>query len=415
MNRTLALVVGLVSLCLAGPAVSGDNKNNSGKGLNKQAIQELEDAGVTKYTDKFWPDLAQDVGEGWTKYTYLPNAAEGPICITGSPYSVFTKINNPKKLLIFMQGGGACWQGFYNCNPAVEIPGQEPPPPQVGIWADSFPTDKKPIKNPIDDYSVLYMPYCDGSVFSGDNALPDAAFQAHIENLFGLPPGSGPPIRFHRGLQNATAGIDVAKNMFPKARRILLAGSSAGGVGASSFAPFLVRIAYRNKRNLMVFNDAGPVAINLLDVGNILARSADWRFGQFYPASCTECDDVSGQGTAIIKWRLDNDSTIRESFYSTDGDTTNRFFLQVPTQILYRGLILSEHGKLNAAHPDRYKRFIRSGDNSHTALQTDLYYVGTANDVPLYQWVKGFTRGKYSRARHKWVDIVEDFEPAPIP
>ena len=111
--------------------------------------------------------------------------------------------------------------------------------------------------------------------------------------------------------------------------------------------------------------------------------------------SCTDCDDV-GQGTAIIKWRLDHDSTIRESFYSTDGDLTNRFFLQVPTQALYRGLIVSEHGELHAAHPDRYKRFIRSGDDSHTALQTPLFYLGAANDVPLYEWVDDFANAKTS-------------------
>jgi len=29
---------------------------------------------------------------------------------------VYTKEEDPKKVLIFLQGGGACWQGFYNCN-----------------------------------------------------------------------------------------------------------------------------------------------------------------------------------------------------------------------------------------------------------------------------------------------------------
>ena len=85
-------------------------------------------------------------------------------------------------------------------------------------------------------------------------------------------------------------------------------------------------MAFGNGPDLAVFNDAGPIAINLLDVDAMLARASDWQFGQFFPASCTDCDASAGQGTAIIKWRLDNDSTIRESFYSTDGDGTNRFF-----------------------------------------------------------------------------------------
>ncbi|MCH7502831.1 MAG: hypothetical protein IIA10_05710 [Proteobacteria bacterium] len=331
---------------------------------------------------------------------------------------MYTKIQNPKRLLIMMQGGGACWQDFYFCNVLAEDQAAPPPPGSTGIWTDSFDTGAEVIRNPIDDWSIVYMPYCDGSVFAGDNAVVDFAFQADIEAKAGLPPGTGPFIRFHRGLRNATAGIDIARELFPKARRIMLAGSSAGGVGAASLTPFLVRMAFGNKPKLMVFNDAGPVAINLLDVDAILARASDWDFGQFFPASCADCDAAAGQGTAIIKWRLDNDSTIRESFYSTDGDSTNRFFLKVPTQELYRQLIVTEHGALHAAHPNRYKRFIRSGDDSHTALQTPLFYIGTANRVPLHKWVKDFLipRNRVNEDGNDgpvWVDIVEDFVALP--
>ncbi len=426
MKRIISLVVGVLIFTLSGIAY-GDSKDHRRKGLNRKAKQELVAAGVNKYAGMFSPADPVGVGEGWMKHTFDSQFGAGPICITGSEYSVFTKKQNPKKLLIMLQGGGACWQDFYRCNLFSEA--QEPPPPPVGIWADSFPPGTGMLPNPIGDWSIVYMPYCDGSVFSGDNTVPDPFFQAFIEAIFDLDAGTGPPFRLHRGLRNVTAGIDLAKSTFPKARQIFLAGSSAGGVGAAGFAPFLVRMAYGNRRQLMVFNDAGPVAINPIDVGNILARAADWRFGQFYPASCTECDDI-GQGTAIIKWRLDNDRSIRESFYSTDGDETNRFFLNVPTQVLYRDLIVTEHGLLNEAHPKRYKRFIRSGDDSHTALQTPLYYFGEANGVPLNEWVGAFVANRQdydddsdsdndsdsdsdSNKQTRWIDIVEDFIPLP--
>jgi len=387
-------------------------------GLSDQAKQELIDVGLDRYLGQFSPAASGPVGQGWFQHIFDPGADQGPICIAGTPYSVYTKVQNPKKLLIMMQGGGACWQDFYFCNVLAETQAAPPLPGSTGIWIDSFDTGSEIIPNPIGDWSIVYMPYCDGSVFAGDNAVVDLAFQAAIEAGFGLPPGTGPLIRFHRGLRNATAGIDIARELFPKARRIMLAGSSAGGVGAASMTPFLVRMAFGNKPKLTVFNDAGPVAINLFDVDAMLARASDWQFGQFYPASCTDCDAATGQGTAIIKWRLDNDSTIRESFYSTDGDSTNRFFLTVPTQELYRGLILTEHGALNAAHPDRYKRFIRSGDDSHTALQTPLLYIGTANGVPLHEWVEDFLVPGHrvnddGDDESVWVDIVEDFVALP--
>jgi len=368
-------------------AVSAESKN---KGLNQQALDELAAAGVDKYLGNFSPISSVDVGDGWIKHTFDPAGGDGPICIAGTPFSVFTRAGNPAKLLIFLQGGGACWQDFYNCNILAEE--QEPPAPRAGIW------DFDSKDNPLKDYSIVYMPYCDGSTFSGDNDVVDASFP------FG-------PVRFHRGLRNQSAGIDVAKSMFPNARRITLAGSSAGGVGAAGFAPFLVRFVYGNNPKLFVFNDAGPVAINLNDTTAIQARAADWQFGQFYPASCTDCDD-QGQNTAIIMWRLDNDATIREAFYETDGDFTNRFFLNLlpPTpRFVYRDLIEVEHGLLNGAHPDRYKRFIVSDDTSHTALQSPLFYAQDANGVLLNEWTFDFL----SPRMPFWIDIVEYYVPGP--
>ncbi len=71
-------------------------------------------------------------------------------------------------------------------------------------------------------------------------------------------------------------------------------------------------------------------------------------------------------------------------------------------------LIPTEHGALNAAHPDRYKRFIVSGDSSHTALQSPLFYGQDADGVLLNEWTDDFVS-----PRPFWVDIVEDFVPLP--
>jgi hypothetical protein len=378
----------------------------SQKGLDPAAAQELRDAGVDKYLGEFTPISSTDVGDGWVKHTFDPDGGDGPICIAGTPYSAFTRAGGTQdKLLIMLQGGGACWQDFYRCNIFAEA--QEPPVARVGIW--DFDSKDNPFRN----YSVVYMPYCDGSVFGGDNDLVDPNF----------PLG---PVRRHRGLRNLSAGMDLAKATFPDASRITVAGSSAGGVGAAAFAPFLARFLYGNTvKQLTVFNDAGPIAINLDAADAVEARDADWQFAQFYPASCTECD-AFGQQTAIIEWRLDNDSTIREAFYETDGDSTNigfasanlpGFFDPLPpiipfpdglSQSQYRELILAEHGALNAAHPDRYKRFIVSGDSSHTALQSPRFYSFDADGVPLNEWTDDFLR-----KRRFWVDIVEDFVPLP--
>lgn len=388
--KSIGCVLLYACLFAASAAALAQPNERHPHGLNPQATAELKDAGVNKYVGDFTPADSVPVGEGWIKHTFDPDGGDGPICIAGTAFSVFTKAQNPANVLIMLQGGGACWQDFYFCNVLAED--QEPPPPPIGIWDDVSGL------NPIEDWSVVYMPYCDGSVFSGDNDVFDPAFGAAI----GVPQAV---VRFHRGLRNVTAGIDLAKSMFPHANRIMLAGSSAGGVGAAGFAPFLARMAYGNNKKLAVFNDAGPVAINLAETASIAARANDWKFGQFYPASCDACSDM-GQGTEIIKWRLDNDSTIREAFYSTDFDLTNRFFMNMLFDPLgYRNLIISEHGAIHDLHPDRYKRFIQANRTSHTALQA-LEFYETANGVPLFEWLADFLV-----PRPSWVDIVEDLVP----
>jgi hypothetical protein len=105
---------------------------------------------------------------------------------------------------------------------------------------------------------------------------------------------------------------------------------------------------------------------------------------------------------------LENDRTIREAFYETDGDATNisfaganlrGFFNPLPpiipfpnglSQSQYRDLILSEHMALNAAYPDCYKTFILSGDATHTALQSSRFYTFDADGVLLNEWTDDF-------------------------
>jgi len=398
-------VLTILALFLSTSLLPGMAAADSPPGLSSEALDDLAAAGVNKYLGEFTPVSSGDVGDGWVKHTFDPDGGDGPICIAGTEFSAFTRAGSSDKVLIMLQGGGACWQDFYRCNIFAEA--QEPPVARIGIW--DFDSKDNPFRN----YSILYMPYCDGSVFGGDNDVVDPNFPVE-------------PVRRHRGLRNLSAGMDLAKATFPDASRITVAGSSAGGVGAAAFAPFLARFLYGNTvQQLTVFNDAGPIVISLLSEDAVAARAADWQFGQFYPASCTECDE-EGQQTAIIEWRLDNDSTIREAFYETDGDATNigfasanlpGFFDPLPpiipfpsglSQSQYRALILAEHGALNAAHPDRYKRFIVSGDSSHTALQSPRFYSQDADGVPLNEWTDDFIR-----KRPFWVDIVEDFVPLP--
>ncbi len=431
INRYTRLVTGL-TVILTVLFLTGAYADDDESGLNAEAMAELQDAGVDKYLGTS-QSVASDYGE-WTKHefnpNYVPDASypvglrpDGPVCIAGTNYSVFTREGDRKKLLIFLQGGGACWQGFYNCN----ILGDVQSPPANGPYPGVF--DPNSPDNPFADHSVVYMPYCDGSTFGGDNDVNDANFPFA-------------PTRHHRGLRNVSAGMDVAADMFPDAKQITVMGHSAGGVGVAAFTPFLARFVFGNNTKLTVYNDAGPIAVNLgtppgaggpdIPWLSVFARQNDWQFQQFYPQSCIDdgrCN-AFGQQTGIIDWRLENDTTIREGFYETDSDGTNRFFAQGDGTLMdpqvYRDLILTEHGALNEAYPRRYKRFIVSGDDTHGAVQVTastpnfptqpfLFYTQQANGTMLTEWATEFIRIGARQSKFGWKDIVEDYVPVSNP
>jgi hypothetical protein len=359
-------------------------------GLSARAFRELRAAGVDKYLGRFVPATSEVAPGGWTKHTYDTQAGNGPICINGSRYTAFTRLRNPSKVMIYLNGGGACWQNFYNCTQSAD----QNPPVEAGVFIDAFNTGTEVIDNPLEDWSIVYGSYCDGSVFTGDNAVVDPSFPTS-------------PVRHHRGLRNASAVVDLAKAHFPDANRVLLAGSSAGGSGVALHTPFLARFTYGNAPKLLVYNDAGPTYVNLSETTAIAARARDWDFAKFFPKSCKDCNDRT-HFTPLIHWRLRHDTTVRDSYYVVDADAVLRFFLNIPTQSIFRKLVLEQTNILNDAFPDRYKRFIRSGTSVHTTLRGPVFYQAQANGVPLHEWVDDFLLRKKG-----WKDIVEDLVPTP--
>ena len=382
LKHVSILAVSFVSLSLLGTSCPF--------GLKIGAYLDLHASNIDKYVGDFTPATSEPSGD-WTQHTFDTAGGDGPLCINGSPFTVFTRARNPFNLVIFLNGGGACWQGFYFCS----LTASTTPPGPSGIFADSFDAGGgNIIDNPFKDYSMMFVSYCDGSVFTGDNSLADASFP-------------GGPTRHHRGLRNLTAAMDLAKDEFPLATRVVLSGSSAGGFGVAAFAPFVFRFVFGNFPRLYVLNDSGPAVTNLSQTTVIATRNADWQQNQFIPSTCTDCTPEN-QPVELVEWMLENDTQVREALYSTDGDATIRFFLSVPTQTAYRDLLLTTHDPVNAAFPTRYKRFIKSGSTAHTMLGSSLFYTSSIDGVALHQWTKDFANQKPG-----WVDLIEDFIPVP--
>ena len=226
------LAVGF-ALVLAACSSGSNNDNNDGPPPAAAPFQELIDQGVTRYVGVYSPSTTAQVGDS-IEYTF--GVGEGPLCLYGEPYTMATRNSGSDDLLIFLQGGGACW--FPNsgglCAATSSAAGQLPIPINGLLSPD-------PSKSPLAGTSAVYVPYCDGGLHASD-----ADYDSNDDGNIDL---------YHRGLHNLTASLDVAMGVFPAPSRVILAGVSGGAYGAL-FALPLVSQAYPGVP-IDVLNDSG--------------------------------------------------------------------------------------------------------------------------------------------------------------
>jgi len=381
----VATAIGCSSTDKPGNA-KGDVKGDasSGPGLSIAAIDDLKHKGVDKYIGTAKPVSHTD-NAGTTVYEF--DSKDGPICLWGDTYRALVRDAQSENLLIYLEGGGACWTALCAANTTASSA-----IPASGILDNNAAT------NVVASWNVVYVPYCDGSVFSGDNEL----------QAMGGPSGMT-QTRYHHGLENLTAALDLAKATFPNPKRILLAGSSAGGYG-TIVGTAVTRLEYPHT-NLIVLNDAGLGLTNPTDPTTYNQIKAEWKFDQFIPDSCTDCQN--GQQTALIGWGLRNDPTLEVAAFSSYGDAViGGTFLKMPPAD-FKALLLEKTGAVHTEFPTRFERFCING-GAHTSLianegTTSLWgYLTPAQGLSVSDFTTAFVNGAPA-----WTDHLETGDGGP--
>jgi hypothetical protein len=313
----------------------------------------------------------------------------GPLCLRGGGYTVDTREGSSDALAIFLQGGGACWADF--CSAVEETNSL----PASGILNPDL------AGNPIADWDVVYLPYCDGSLFAGDvdRMLPSSV----------LGEGSGLSMGYQRGLQNLTAALDIALEEFPDPSRILLMGVSGGAFGTITALP-LVRYYYPGTE-ILLFNDSG-VGVAKEGEPDFVNETliAGWNATSLVPDSCLDCTS-NGHVTRLIEWQLaaDDNFTMSALSFSADSVIATFFLMIAPSD--FTASLLAETGRAADAFPDRYRRFIPVG-SAHTTLlletsEGDLggLEIGSLEteigDVSVLDWLTAMIDGT-----PEWIDLV---------
>ncbi len=291
-----------------------------------------------------------------TTYTFDP--ADGPVCMRGDPFSMTVQERSGDDLLIFLQGGGACWSDF-----CLAVTKAQPVVPDNDILLAEE-------RNPAGDFDVVYIPYCDGSLFAGQSDIDED--------------GDGTADRFHHGLANLSAALSQGYRHFPEPGRIVLAGSSGGGFG-TILATFLVRYVYPDVP-IYVLNDAG-IGVARGDEPAFVGRLID-DFGArpFIPDDCPDCI-ADGHVTGLIDYALTRDPNLRVAAISSWYDSVISETFLMLDQPTFAADVDAETSELLAAHPERYRRFLYTGQ-SHTALLNNVNGV-VGNDFSAVEFPPG--------------------------
>lgn len=200
----------------------------------------------------------------------------GTKCADGTPTGVGVNLSKTSNdVLIFFEGGGACWDGASCWGPVQTAfyvatgygKAEFDLDPQI---AAMYVLNRGDASNPFKDANIVYVPYCTGDSYAGDNTVP-------LEYL-----GITHLTQF-KGYYNFGLTLARIVGTFPNASRLWVAGDSAGGFGAA-FNFGRVQDAFPKAR-VDVLDDSGqPIAPD----------PAQWKLWQKawnmqLPADCADC------------------------------------------------------------------------------------------------------------------------------
>jgi pectinacetylesterase len=207
-------------------------------------------------------------------WEYVP--VDGTKCLDGSPTGIGVNLGTSGDLVIYLEGGGACFNDS-TCPHVAHPSGWGPTdfgfnigPYNVGLF------DRLDDMNPLHDATFVFVPYCTGDVHAGSN-----------------PNGVGG--RMFVGYGNVGADLAYLVPQSKPVTRVVLAGSSAGGFGA--LINYDRTQAAFGTTPVHLLDDSGPPLNDMYLTPCLQQMFRDtWNLDAAIPAGCTACRQPDGGG-----------------------------------------------------------------------------------------------------------------------
>jgi hypothetical protein len=174
-------------------------------------------------------------------------------CGNGTPYKFFVNYStSSNNVMITFEPGGACWD-YASCAGDGGLRGAANPDgisdDHMLLKWDTLPFHRRDSTNPLEDWNIVFVPYCTGDLHTGNNVVT-------YEN----PDPSGAALEFrHDGHVNVERVIEWVSETFTTIPKLLVNGCSAGGAGALTNYHFIRKGLGDAVQCSYMLDDSGPL------------------------------------------------------------------------------------------------------------------------------------------------------------
>jgi Pectinacetylesterase len=318
---------------------------------------------------------------------------------TDPSFSFWAKKGSSKNLMVFFEGGGACWDNFSCSFPLV--PNVPAGVPQFFVPALSPATNPANFEglfkstqrgNPVRDWSIVYIPYCTGDLHTG------SATKTYQNGGNPFLPVQSFAIQ-HRGFDNFMVVLDWMKKNLDKPKTLLVTGVSAGGYGATANFPWIARTYPHAKLNVLADGSQG-VTSKSFDSGPLGRNSwnpqlAPWVFGN---------NPSNIPGPELLRVAAKSYPKARLAQFTTALDEV---------QITFYGYIKAAYGPAGSCpNPaiDWYQQMSQTIVSYGQTLPNYRYYVAGGSYHTIISSPGLYTEGSAGVSFQDWLDDMLDDE-----
>ncbi len=300
------------------------------------------------------------------------------LCATGTPYQFQVRPADPSRVMIFLNGGGACWSGDL-CDPAV---GANAYTPLADMDSNNAATksgafDAVNPENPFAGWTQVFVSYCTGDSHLG---AKDAAYTTSAGKQLTI---------HHRGKANVQSALDWVYANYPAPDRVFVGGGSAGAIASPYYAGVVAD--HYPQAEIVQYADgaggyrAGAVA-GLLETWGTFTNMPDWpELAAFDQATFTTEDFFRVTAARHPDMRM-------SQFNNVDDEVQQMFLALMGVTDPVRSLMQANLDELAADIPN-FRSYSAAGKD-HTLLRYDRLYKTETGGVRGVDWVRDLSEGR---------------------